>query len=141
MPDQVTQDQATFAQWAATVEQLGGVATAWPFQSGLYARYYGQPAARFDATTYANLANAGRIDMTAPQQANVSNGYVYVLADGVVQQAAQSLDQPTQQEIQAGATAWLASHTGLSAFANIGTYALYAVVGLGALVVLTRGRR
>lgn len=155
MPDQVTQDQATFAQWAASVEQLGGVPTNWPFQSGLYGRYYGQPAARFDVATYANVANAGGIDMNAPQQTTANNQYVYVLANGIIQQAAQSLTQPTQHEIQAGATAWMQEH-GLSFFDpnapsgsgpsifDIGKYLALAGIVVGGLVlvnVLNLGRR
>ena len=148
MSDIVTMDQATYARWAASVEQLGGVATNWPFGTGLYAKYYGQPAARFDVATYATLYNAGRIDANAPQQTNGASTYAYVLASGVVQQAAKSLSVPTQAEIDAGASAWMNDH-GVSFFDpnkpggifDIAKYALYAVAGLGALIVLTRGRR
>lgn len=77
-----------YTDWIASVKASGGVATAWPFNKGLYGGYYGRPAAKFANAGYVRAANTGLLDMSQPQQAAASGQYVYVLAPGTVAQAA-----------------------------------------------------
>lgn len=77
-----------FTDWAALVKHTGGVATAWPFRSGLYGGLYGRPAARYSNATYAKAANSRMLDMSQPQQATGNGQYVYVLAPKAVASAA-----------------------------------------------------
>jgi hypothetical protein len=69
-----------YAGWYSYTKNVNGVVTAWPFNSGLYARYYGKPAARFDAATYVAVSNRGAMLASDAQQASADNKYVYVLA-------------------------------------------------------------
>lgn len=70
----------TFAQWAAQVKSQGGAAVVWPFRDGVYGKYLGQPAARYDGPTLARLANSGAISTALPEQATPDNAWFYVLA-------------------------------------------------------------
>jgi len=78
VPNQPT--VAPFPAWAAAVKAAGGSAVVWPFKTGIYAKYYGQPAGKYDAQTYVTDANAGKFDVTRPQQGTADNAYFYVLA-------------------------------------------------------------
>ncbi len=69
-----------YTSWVSVVKSAGGSAVTWPFSSGLYARFYGRPAAQFTASGYARAANAGYISSVAIAQATANNQYVYVLA-------------------------------------------------------------
>lgn len=98
-------DTATYGAWVDSVHALGGVATAWPFQTGAYAGSYGLPAARFPADTFANLANVGALPMATGVQFNVPGTWVYVLASSMtgdtnIDNAAQGLIAPTQAELE-----------------------------------------
>lgn len=88
-----------FTDWVASLKSTGGVATAWPFSSGLYGAFYGRPAARFTGANYARAANSGLLDMSQPQQATSNSAYVYVLAPGAVAAAA----PPTMNWVQRAA--------------------------------------
>lgn len=76
-----------YSDWASYVQSIGGVATTWPFSSGMYGKYYGLSASRFSASDYTMGANSGQIDATAPTQTTADSSYVYVLASDAVQKA------------------------------------------------------
>jgi hypothetical protein len=89
----------SFTDWVVSLKSTGGIATAWPFSSGLYGKYYGRPAAKFTGANYARAANSGLLDMSQPQQATANSAYVYVLAPGAVAAAA----PPTMNWVQRAA--------------------------------------
>lgn len=76
---------ATFDSWIARTQALGGHATTWPFSTGLYGKFFGRPAMKFDTATYVRVANAGQLpDRTAPQQTTTDSQWAYVLASDAV---------------------------------------------------------
>ena len=121
-----------YAQWALDTKSLGGVATVWPFSDS----YRGQPAARFDAATFAALVNAGQLS-TSGTQATTSGAWVYVLAsamtgDNQVVQDASNFVQPTPDEEAAAAAA--SPSTGEQLVKEV----LVGVAGIVALAVVLR---
>lgn len=128
-----------YSDWAAFTQGLGGVATAWPFNTGIYGKYYGLSAARFTAQSYGTLANAGRIDVTQPTQSTANGQYIYVLAPGSVQEASpktMTLWQRIQNAAFAGGDV-AASKLGLPSLGGIETALKSSLVtlGVGAAVV------
>jgi hypothetical protein len=79
---------AAYTDWVAVVKEAGGRATAWPFGTGIYGKYYGRPAAQFTGQGYADAANRGDISPAAIAQTTPDNQYVYVLAPDDVAAAA-----------------------------------------------------
>lgn len=69
-----------YATWYADTKRAGGVPVSWPFSSGMYAQYYGRPAAKFSAVGYSQAANAGAIVASTPTQTDGKSTVVYVLA-------------------------------------------------------------
>lgn len=69
-----------YQAWYAAVKNAGGVPVTWPFSKGIYADYYGQPAARWDIARYVELFGSDVIDPNAVQQTTLDNSYAYVLA-------------------------------------------------------------
>jgi hypothetical protein len=99
-------DTATYAAWVDQAHAWGGVATAWPFSTGDYASYYGQPAARFPMDTFLAMVDDGRVDAsTAIAQMNNAQTWVYLLASSMtgntnIVTAAQGLVNPSQAELE-----------------------------------------
>lgn len=73
-----------YVDWTVVVKQLGGSVSSWPFNTGLYGKLYGRPAARFDAARYVAASKTRLLDFTAPTQASSNNQYFYVLAPAAV---------------------------------------------------------
>lgn len=69
-----------YPTWRTDTQAAGGDTVTWPFSSGLYAQYYGKPAAKFTAAGYAAAANARRIVLGTPTQTDARSTVVYVLA-------------------------------------------------------------
>jgi hypothetical protein len=136
-----------FADWITFVKSLGGVATTWPFNTGIYGRYFKFSAARYPAATYAAGANAGQIDTTQPTQTTADSSYVYVLAPDSVQKAApqtMSLWQSLQNTVftrgdQAANAVGLPSLTSIENMlkGGLGLVAVAAIVG-GAILLRRR---
>ena len=123
-----------YQDWVAATHLAGGSAVVWPFRTGIYAMFYGQPAGKFAPIPYTNAANSGGFDVTRPQQGTANNEWFYVLAP-----AAAIADAPhsmsTLQKIAnavftAGDTA--ATAIGLPSLAGLESvvYGVAAIAGL-----------
>lgn len=151
----VITDQA-YADWTTDVKTLGGVATAWPFGgpipvvdplTGLpmgtnVSAQYGQPAARFPASVFAQIAGQtltvnGRtvyIPMANGVQFTVSGSWAYVLASqmtgtSAVDSSAQAMVNATDADAERACAANDNCPTHFEQ--DLMTYAKYAGIGLG----------
>lgn len=119
----------SYADWLAYVKATGGASVALPSNvPPSMQAYVGQPAARYDAATYASLWNAGTLDANAPQVSSNNNAYVYVVAPtSAWADAPHTMTTSEQMEnaIFSGADA-AASSVGLPSLASIGQFLLGA---------------
>ena len=128
-----------YSDWASYTQGAGGVATTWPFNTGIYGKYYGLSAARYTGAGYAAGANAGKIDTSVPTQSTANGQYIYVLASADVQQASprtMTLWQRIQNAAFTGGDV-AASKLGLPSLSGIETALKSSLVtlGVGAAVV------
>lgn len=157
----VITDQA-YADWAADVKALGGVATAWPFggpvpvtdpTTGIVmgtnvSAQYGQPTARFPASVFAAMAGqtvtapSGRsvyIPMANGVQFTASGSWAYVLASvmtgsSAVDNSAQAMTNATDAEAEGACAANDNCSTHFEQ--DLMTYAKWAAIGLAAYLTL-----
>lgn len=91
-----------FSDWSASIRALvpnplNGGPTTWPFKAGIYGKYFGRPAARFDIATYVRLGNTGKIARTGVQQITDSGQWAYVLAPDAAASAAPHVMTTTER--------------------------------------------
>ena len=121
--------------WRDGVKAKGGAVVVWPFATGIYGRQVGRSAAKYEPARYAQLYNAGQIDLTAPTQ--TGGGAVYVLAPGdAADQAPQAGLTTLQSAVNATGTALDRAATTLG-LGDFGRYAKWALVILVALVAFS----
>ena len=118
----MTNEDAVYTAWVDRVHQLGGVATAWPFDGPAIVSYdaktglpirtgdpvspdYGKPAARFPADVFAQLAG-NELPMAVGVRFNNPGTWVYVLASAMndgniaVDQSSQAMTGATKAEAE-----------------------------------------
>lgn len=144
----------TWNEWVATVKRSGGIATVWPFKTGIYGIYAGQPAARYSTPAYAKAYGAGQIDPRAPQQTTTqfttegNAAWVYVLAPADVRALApESMTWAQRLEYHAILAADRTAETlGLPSLAGlerviVGGLAVLAAIAVAAMLPHLRGWR